>query len=154
MNLQDLIGWTGVITVICRDLDGNETERVTFQNLITNKGKELLAKSLADSSLDTEIKYIAIGDNATAPAVGDIALGNERFRKAVTKQEYQGSNAMLTTVYIAPYEANFAIQEIGWFAGSSATATAGSGALVARVLYARTKTSTESIQFDRTDTIT
>lgn len=152
MDLKELFGWTGVITVICRDLDGNETERHTFKNLITNKGKELMAKSLADSGLDTEIKYIALGDSTVAASVTDTGLGNERFRKAVTKQEYQGSNAMLTTVYIAPYEANFGIQEIGWYAGASASGTAGSGTLVARVLYSRTKTSTESIQFDRTDT--
>jgi hypothetical protein len=101
---------------------------------------------------DAEIKYVALGTNATVPANGDIKLGTEVFRKAVTKDEAPGTGQAKTICYVAPFEANQAIQEIGWFAGTSASSTPNSGIMVARVLFARTKNELESWQVERTDT--
>ena len=58
---------------------------------------------------------------------------------------------MTTITVVSPSEANVAITEIGWF-GADGTSSSGSGTLLARVAYARTKNSAESLQINRQDT--
>lgn len=146
--------WAGAVRVqVVRA--GQLIETVNLTNLITNVGRNLLRDALQDAALNTEILYVALGASATAPAASDITLGDERFRKQVTSQsDGAAAGEAITTVYIAPGEANsFTIQEIGWFAGAGASGTAGSGVMIARVLYTRTKNAQESLQIERTDTI-
>ena len=124
-----------------------------FDNLITGVGLNLLRDVLSGVATDGQIKYMAWGNNATAPASGNTTLGNELGRKAITSRD-PGSAGVLTTItYLAPYDAVGGIEELGWFAGPAATSAAGSGIMVARVLYSKTKTDLESIQVDRVDTI-
>ena len=151
-EFNELMGWTGKIKVTTTYKDGR-VEVEEFNNLITSAGKNLLRDGLRTVT-DTEIKYMAWGSSTTAPAVGDIALGTETGRKVITKQVNGSTGALVTTTYLAPSDANMQIQELGWFAGVNATATAGSGVLIARVLWAKLKTNLESVQIDRTDTIT
>lgn len=149
-----MLSWQGDVNIKALDKDGNVLQEDKLKNLITSAGKNLLAESLRNASLDAEIKYIAIGSDNTAPSSGDTTLGNETFRKAVTSQTAGGSvGVTITNLYVAPEEAVGTIEEIGFFSGSSATATTNSGTLFARVLYSRTKTAVESIQIERTDTI-
>jgi len=152
MSVAERIPWHGRVRVTTRYRDGR-VEEEEFDNLITNAGKNLLRDALDGMVSDCAIKYLAWGNGAVAPADGDVALGNELGRKTVTKQQTGTAGVLTTTVYLAPYEANVQIQELGWFAGAGATAAAGSGVLVARVLYAKLKTDLESIQIDRVDTI-
>ena len=151
MNIQEKLGWTGRIKVTSTYRDGR-VEIEEFDNLITDAGRNLLRDALRQPT-DAEIKYIAWGSGTTAPTVANTALGTETGRKAVTKQTVGTAGVVVTTVYLAPFDANMQIQELGWFAGVGATATAGSGVMVARVLYSKLKTELESIQIDRTDTI-
>lgn len=125
-----------------------------IDNVVTSADHDLRAAQLADGTLDGAIYYVALGDDNTTPDASDTALGNELFRKQVTVQTAGAADSgeMNTTVYIAPAEAIFEIEEIGWFAGADASATADSGILVARVLYNRDKAASESIQIDREDT--
>lgn len=149
-----MLSWQGDVNIKALDKDGNVLQEDKLKNLITSAGKNLLAESLRNASLDAEIKYIAIGSDNTAPSSGDTTLGNETFRKAVTSQTAGGSvGVTITNLYVAPEEAVGTIEEIGFFSGSSASATTDSGTLFARVLYSRTKTAVESIQIERTDTI-
>lgn len=149
-----MLSWQGDVNIKALDKDGNVLQEDKLKNLITSAGKNLLAESLRNASLDAEIKYIAIGSDNTAPSSGDTTLGNETFRKAVTSQTAGGSvGVTVTNLYVAPEEAVGTIEEIGFFSGSSASATTDSGTLFARVLYSRTKTAVESIQIERTDTI-
>jgi len=152
-KIKERIPWHGKIKIIARHKDG--TEEVTeLENIITDAGKNLLRGFLDGTVTDGAIKYVALGASSTTPAAGDTQLGDERFRKQVTKQETGSAGVLDTTVYIAPYEANdFIIEEIGWFAGANATETANSGVMIARVLYSRAKTELESLQIVRTDTI-
>jgi len=100
---------------------------------------------------DVVIKYVAIGTSSTAPAAGQTALGAETFRKALTTSGSPSAGVGLFTLYLAPGDAvGTGIQEVGWFAGIGATATPGSGVMVARGLYVHTKTAGESIQVDFT----
>ena len=149
-----MLNWQGDVNIKALDKDGNVLQEDKLKNLITSAGKNLLAESLRNGSLDAEIKFIGIGSDNTAPSSGDTTLGNETFRKAVTSQTAGGSvGVTITNLYVAPEEAVGTIEEIGFFSGSSATATTDSGTLFARVLYSRTKTAVESIQIERTDTI-
>lgn len=148
--ISDALKWSGHIRVTVRYADGTE-EVEEFENLITDAGLDLLASALG--GVDSEIKYVAWGTSNTAPASGDTTLVAESGRKVVTSQAAGSTGAYVTTVYLAPNEANVAIEELGWFAGASASATADSGVLVARTLYSHTKTSLESITIERTDTL-
>lgn len=149
-----MLNWQGKVNIKAFDKDGKLIQEDKLSNLITSAGKNMLAQSLRDSTLDAEIKYVAIGSDNTAPSSGDTALGNETFRKQVTSQAAGGSvGVTLTNLYVAPEEAVGTIEEIGFFSGSTASATTDSGTLFARVLYSRTKTAVESIQIERTDTI-
>jgi hypothetical protein len=129
--------------------------REEFSNLVVDSGLDLFALSLTSDNIKTQIKYFALGSDNTAPAAGDTDLASEQFRKPITTYT-TGLNVgeTVTTGYVAPSEANsgdFTIGEIGWFAGS-ATIAANSGAMIARVVYNRAKTSGEALQIDRTDT--
>ena len=149
-----MLSWQGDVNIKALDKDGNVLQEDNLKNLITSAGKNLLAESLRNGSLDAEIKFISIGSDNTAPSSGDTTLGNETFRKAVTSQTAGGSvGVTITNLYVAPEEAVGTIEEIGFHSGSSASSTTDSGVLFARVLYSRTKTAVESIQIERTDTI-
>lgn len=152
MKIKEKTHWRGRIRVITIR-DGRIVSVQEFENLITNVGLNLLISTLAGET-DAEIKYIALGNNDTAPANTDTKLGNEFFRKLVTKQESGGTGKIITTTYIAPGEANdYTIKEIGWFAGVNATSTKDSGIMIARVLYTKAKNNKESLIIERTDTL-
>ncbi|MGZ6321555.1 MAG: hypothetical protein ACXWQR_19905 [Ktedonobacterales bacterium] len=146
-------GWTGTIRVVIRDRRGRFAKGGgTFKNLIVDAGLNLMRDALIGAATDVRIRYVALGTSSTAPASSDTRLGTEVFRKPVTSQIAGGSAGQaITTVYISPQDANVGIQEIGWFAGPSATATANSGVMIARVLYAHTHTNLESINIQRAD---
>jgi hypothetical protein len=148
--VRESLLWSGSVRIVIE----TSTRRrvVSLTNLITDAGLNLMRDALAGLATDVEIKYVAVGTGSTAPAPSDTKLVNEVFRKPVTKQELVGTGQVQTTVYLAPYEANAAIAEIGWFAGPDAGPAKDSGILVARVLYSRTKSELESWQIVRTDT--
>ncbi len=132
------------------------TRRRTIQlkNMITDAGLNYI-RDLLDGSVNppTQIQYIALGSSNTLASASDTRLGAEFFRKPVTKQEIPGTGQVASTVYVAPYESNEQIEEIGVFAGPTATAQKDSGVLIARVLWSHLKTELESLQIVRTDTI-
>ena len=136
------------------DLDGNITDVQEFKNLITTVGLGMIIDLLDGGIADGEIKRMALGSSNTAPALTDIKLGNETFRKAMTTQTQPTTNSLVSTVYVSPSENAVQIEEIGWFAGVNADDTPDNGILVSRILYSRLKTTLESIQVERTDTIT
>lgn len=152
MLVKDKTECTGKIKVIVRHDDGRE-EVHEFDNLVTSAGANLHRDSLYTPT-DCIIRYIALGADNTAPAIGDTQLGDERFRTPVTIQTPGGAGVLTTVAYIQASEANdFTIEEIGWFAGPTATASADSGVLYARALYNRAKVSSESLQIEREGTI-
>lgn len=145
--MADRVAIFGVV-----EIEANGVLVARFPNLIVDQYLDELAKSVRGVEIDTlQTLQVALGDDSTAPAAGDTALGNERFRKQVTKQTDAGTGKTTTEVQINSGEANFQIEEIGFFAGA-ATSTAGSGFLVSRVLYSRNKTSGESLTVRRTIT--
>ncbi len=155
VRIAERLAWSGRLTIVRYDLAGREIGRDTVENFIMdvalNYVRDLLDGTI--NSPDTAIKYIALGTSNTAPAASQTQLGTEIFRKAVTKQEVLGTGQLKTVVYIAPYEANQQIEEIGVFAGPNASAQANTGVMIARVLYSRLKTNLEAWNIERTDTL-
>ena len=146
------IPWKGVVRITVRR-PGSKGRVTVIENVITDAGRNLLAQALQDGSALPEITYLAVGDDNTTPATGDTALGNELFRKVVTASAVGGSvGEAVNTIYVAPYEANFQWEELGFYAGD-ASADSGSGTMVARVLYSKLKDNLEAIQVERTDTV-
>lgn len=76
----------------------------------------------------------------------------ELGRKALTKQTGADTSEINTTIYLAPFEANETITHIGWFGGWQSTDEVGTGVLVDKQIYDKTKTSLEAIQIDKVDT--
>lgn len=140
------------VKVTVFDLDGKIIDFQEFHNLITTVGLNMMRDVLYGDVADGEIKYMAIGDDNTAPALADTTLGNETFRKARTSQSKPGAGQQTYVQYIDPTEAIGVIEEFGWFAGAAAGAGADTGIMVSRTLYSRVKTALESIQIERTDT--
>lgn len=144
--------WEGTFQII---IESPYKRRViSLHNMITDAGLNYM-RDLLDGTINppTSIQYIALGTSSTPVSASDTKLGNEVFRKAVTKQEKLGTGQVQTICYIAPYEANFQIEEIGVFAGPDATEEKDSGVLIARVLWSHLKNELESLQIVRTDTI-
>ncbi len=115
---------------------------------ITNGWLNLLRDSLAGAA-SPQITYVALGSGTNTPAVTDTALQTEVFRKAVTTYTNGATGEVQISLFLAPGDAiGQNIQEVGFFAGATASSSPGSGVLVARGLWAHTpKLSTESIVF-------
>lgn len=150
MRVSETASWKGRVRVTVCHRDGTITVE-EMDNLITDAGLNLLRDLLEGVVIDGQIKYMAWGNNATAPVAGDTALVSEQGRKAVTSRTAGTAGVLTTLTYVAPYEAVEQIEELGWFAGDTATSTPGSGVMVARVLYSRLKTDLESLQVERED---
>lgn len=147
------LGWRGFVEVRRLLDDGRVGDVVdAFPNLITNGGLDLLAGGLLDGR-STALRYLAVGTGTAAAAVTDVALGAETARFALQTPTRPGVGQTLSRAYLTDQQAVGTIRELGWFAGAGATATAGSGVLVARVAYSHTKGGGESLVIDRTDTI-
>lgn len=157
VNDKTLTAWLGKWEIVAHDKNGKELWREEIKpNLITDAGLNMIRDMLMGSVTDGEIKYVALGNDATAPAEAQTQLVAEQFRKQVTFQAADGATAgkLYTELYIADTEANgFKTGEIGWFAGAAAAGTANTGIMIARVLYSRQKTNLESWTIRRTDTI-
>ena len=154
MKFTTRLGWHGRIRVVTYDLDGDVTGIEEFNNIITDDGLDLLVGGLGSSAVDAvNILYLAWGNDNTTPVAADSVLGNEVGRKQVTTGDPGTTGVWVTTTYLAPADAVTQIEELGWFAGPTATATVDTGVLLARVLYSRNKSNIESIQVERTDTL-
>jgi len=155
--MNEKTNWIGQWEVIAHDKQGNELWRDKIKpNMIMDVALDMVVNMLRGTVTDGEIKYVALGSDTTSPAEDQTTLVAEEFRKAVTSQNPDPVTAgkLYTELYVADTEANsFKCEEIGWFAGAAATASADTGIMIARVLYSRQKASTESWTIRRTDTI-
>ncbi|MHB1651384.1 MAG: hypothetical protein ACYCVD_02770 [Desulfitobacteriaceae bacterium] len=154
--MDEMTAWLGQWELEIKE-NGRIKEIVPLKhNLLTDVGLNMLRDMLSGAITDAQIKYVGLGNSATAPANTDTQLGAEQFRKVVTSRNTDPVTAgkLYTELYIADTEANaFKCEEIGWFAGVGATATASTGIMIARILYSRQKASTESWTIRRTDII-
>ena len=144
--------WNENVKIDVRDLQGNLIDTTQFHNQVHDPGLNYLAKSLASSTFDMKIRYLAWGSSSSTGSNSDTVMSTEGGRKAVTSAATSNTGVVYTVVYLSPTEATTNIKELAWFASSSATAVAGTGTMISRVIYDRTKTALESITITRTDT--
>ncbi len=154
--MKENSNWLGQWEIEIRE-NGSVKEIVPLKhNLITDAGLNTLRDMLSGAITDAQIKYVALGNGATALANTDTQLVAEQFRKVVTSRNVDPitPGKLYTEIYIADTEANtFRTEEIGWFAGVTAVAGVNTGLCIARILYSRQKSATESWTIRRTDTI-
>ena len=157
MNIEkSILGWLGQYEIIIQDKYGNIIESTKLKpNLITDAGLNMFRDLLSGTISDGEIKYVALGSTPTVAANDQVQLTSEQFRKLVTSQANTATAGELETIlFVADIEANdFVTEEIGWFAGTTATATVNTGIMIARVLYSRQKTNLESWTIRRLDQV-
>lgn len=151
--MNELSGWNGVFNIFIKSIDDDWTHVQTIKNTITNNGLNLLRDSLRGTITDAQIKYIAVGSSTTAVLNSDTQLGAEFFRKQVYTRTAVSDGVLQTISILSETEAVAQIEEIGVFAGSTASITANTGIMISRILYSRNKTNLESVQIQRTDTI-
>ena len=122
---------------------------------ITNAGANLFRDSSSGASVP-KITYVALGTSTTSPTAADTKLGAEVYRKAVSSYTNGTTGEVLINMYLGPLDAvGDDIEEVGFFGGTSATATANTGVLLARGLWHHNpKTNLESIQFSLDFTFT
>ena len=116
-----------------------------YNNLFCNVGRQSILDRMI--GLDKgQITYLALGSNTVAPAITDVQLGTETFRKLITTRT---RNVLVfeSSTYIAIAEAVGTHKEIGLF-GDDTSATTNSGTLFTHLSIDETKTNTESITID------
>lgn len=128
-----------------------------FHNLITNICLEAEARIFMTvaSNPNIQIRYCALGDDNTAVTASDTVLGNEVGRVFKGSQTYSATGEVTTDFYFTDSDASGEdIQEIGIFAGNTATETTDSGKLISHVLWNYgVKASTIEFLVRRIDTI-
>lgn len=122
---------------------------------VTNAGSNLFRDSASGASVP-KITYVALGTSTTSPTAADTKLVAEVFRKAVTSYTNGSTGEVFINMYLGPLDAvGDDIEEVGFFGGTSATATANTGVLLARGLWHHnSKTNLESITFQLDFTMT
>jgi len=107
------------------------------ENLIVTVGKVLVCQMLIDAAgYDTGLTWCAIGTNAAAPTLADIALGTESVRKIITTRPPPVGNVITLTTFFNAGESNFDLKEAGIFGHSTAGAGVDSGILFSHWLSA------------------
>lgn len=122
--MEESIKLTGQVRVMLFDKDGKLKQEHTDHNLIVTTGKSALTAWLIAASQSTPfMPYIAVGTNATAPVVGNTALGAEIT--GVGNSRALGAlisslNTWTNQATFAPGNCTATITEAGLFSASSA----------------------------------
>lgn len=138
-------GWQGIVKV--RDSEG---ERIIY-NRIMNLALDELIKPFLATTADIEIKFLALGTSTTPVADNQTQLGAEIERVQYISRSRTGLGEATTVFLVKDDEGVGTIEEIGIFAGTTATAAANSGLMISRIPYHKVKTDQEEIQFTRID---
>nr|DAQ84593.1 MAG TPA: tail-collar fiber protein [Caudoviricetes sp.] len=135
---------------------GKPVWRQELKNQLTTLNQttraQLLLGTLTDAS-QLKIKYFGFGTSGTAAKATDTALNAEVYRKQVTQISQTSSDIVQSVCSLGAGEGNFNIREIGVFCGS-ATAEAGTGTLLSRVVTNIEKNSNLILNIIRQDICT
>lgn len=113
------------------------------ENITTTEGRTTFAERLGgDTTYTGIVNYGALGDDNSAPAVGDTALGNEVYRKALSSGTNVGITTYLENFYTAA-EVSGTFEEYGFFIDGGAGAD--SGQIFNRFTQTVVKAVTESL---------
>lgn len=148
MDVNDQIILRGEVKVTIRDAKTGRIKSVDhFKNMVVTTGKRSIAAGLAGDSNKGYASYCAVGTSTVAPALTDTQLAAEIARKLISVRATNGNTAVFTT-YFGTSEANGTLREAGLFGESTASGTANSGVLIARVAINRTKSSADTLTIE------
>jgi hypothetical protein len=146
--------WHGMFEIEIKDKLTGQIKTEVIRNRITNVAINELADVLVGNAPDLEIAYLAVGSSNAPIDDTDTILGSEAFRTQPTAGPTRTATGEITTEFtILDSEAVGQIEEIGIFCGSSASLTEDTGILLTRILWSKTKSSTEELTFKRIDRI-
>ena len=121
------------------------------ENITTTNGRATFAQRLGgDTTYTGIVNYTALGDDNTAPVIGDATLGNEVYRKALSSGTDASNVAYLETFFSAT-ETSGTYEEYGMFIDG--TGSADTGVLFNRFTSTVTKTLTETLNVQSIITI-
>lgn len=146
MQVNETIIATGKVLIEIRDgKTGVLKHSEIITNMVVTAGKDSMADALRGTETNSKgiITYCALGTSSVAPALADVQLGTEIFRKLVSVRSVNGNTAVFQTFFTTS-EGNGTLREAGLF-GDAASGTANSGTLFCRVAISRTKTSNDTL---------
>jgi hypothetical protein len=152
MELNNTLHLKGSVNITLWDKKtGQVVQEIQKDNLVVTCGKELLAGLIGGLDSSTEVTYMAVGTNNTAPAAGNTTLGTEVYRETIgsaTKETTTTTNdtcQFVVTLDEGDSGANEALTEAGLFGSESGNVADGNpdtGVLLSRVTFSTiTKTS-------------
>lgn len=138
--MKDSFKLKGEYKIITTKAGTNEVLRETpwqTNKIVANgsNGMYAVLDALAGVATTIELKYMAIGDDNTAAAATDTALGNELVRAVISKSSTTRSGLTVTFKAFFPdgTTTNTTYYECGCFIGGSSTL--GSGNIFNRIIF-------------------
>lgn len=128
MNTQENLKASGSLRVVVTGKDGQVKEEHQFKNLVVTVGKNFVASRMVGTAANV-MSDMAIGEDSTAAAITDTALGTEVGRVTLTSGTATGAVATYTATFPAGTGTG-AIVEAGIFNASSA------GTMLCRTVFA------------------
>jgi hypothetical protein len=95
--IRDDIKATGAVHIQLFDKSGAPKESQTIKNLVVTTGKEFIAARMVGTP--AVMSHMAIGEDDTAAAVGDTALGDEAGRVALASATSSGAVVTYTATF-------------------------------------------------------
>ncbi|MFX1499404.1 MAG: hypothetical protein ACFFDH_00410 [Promethearchaeota archaeon] len=162
IKIEENIKISGDILVRIKNKNTGEEKKIILHNQITNNYLDEIIKPIYAGTPDCETKFLAFGTDNSTPSASNPTLGTETYRIADTSLG-RSDTGQVTSEYVldgADYVAEVpagTIEEIGFFAGSSAAAWGAgagkdTGLLVSRLLFDYDITADEEIYFQRIET--
>lgn len=144
----DVIGLTGLFKMYAREDIEKPFEKIDERyNVITTPCLNRVAMACVAYEFGSHysIKYLAIGDDATAVTASDTLMNNEVFRTRYVTRGNTSSKIAQGDFYITATGYSGSIEELGIFGGTLATDTTDSGGMFSHVNWSYTKSSAEEL---------
>jgi len=95
--ISDGLKITGAVEITLFDKSGDVKETRSIKNLVVTTGKEFIAARMVGTP--AVMSHMAIGEDDTAAAVGDTALGDEAGRVALASATSSGAVVTYTATF-------------------------------------------------------
>ena len=152
MHKED-IKLKGVYTFTLEDIYTGEKQVFKYENIITQKTWEMIANNFTNATPTNSmlINKAVIGTGTNTPATSDTQLQTETYRNNPASKSNL-LNVASVTAYFNATETSGTFREAGLVVDG--TGTANTGVLISRVAINITKTTSQTMTFDWSLTIT
>jgi len=143
---NDIVTPKGTCSLVLRNAKTGKIKAIDIiKNTFVTVGKNAIAAALMGTTSNNKgiITYCAVGTSVVAPALADIALTTEIFRKLVSVRSVSANVATFQTFFTTG-EGNGTLREAGLF-GDDATSTVDSGTLFSKLAINRVKSASDTL---------